>query len=245
MSLQEEPVTNPFELLLVVQNHDTHLDQLRHRRAVLPVRERLRGLDRDLAALATETGAVQARRDDVSREQKRIEDEVSLVVEKAAEVDKTLYGGTVTSPRALQDLQADLESLQRRQRQLEDQVLELMESAEPLDAELATLAARKATLDADLDAARQELTVQEAEIDVEIDAVERERSSTSAGVGEELLGSYETLRAQLGGIGVARLEGGRCLGCQLQLSAVERDRIKGLAPDELVHCEECGRMLVH
>jgi predicted nucleic acid-binding Zn-ribbon protein len=59
-----------------------------------------------------------------------------------------------------------------------------------------------------------------------------------------LVSEYERLRAGLGGIGVARLEGGRCLGCQLMLSAVERDRLKGLPPDEVVHCEECGRLLV-
>jgi predicted nucleic acid-binding Zn-ribbon protein len=47
-----------------------------------------------------------------------------------------------------------------------------------------------------------------------------------------------------GGIGAARLQGATCLGCNLGLPAVVVDRIRKLDPDEVVHCEECGRILV-
>ena len=43
---------------------------------------------------------------------------------------------------------------------------------------------------------------------------------------------------------VAKLEGSSCRGCHLQLSAVEVERIRKLAPDAMAHCEECGRILV-
>jgi hypothetical protein len=59
-----------------------------------------------------------------------------------------------------------------------------------------------------------------------------------------LIDEYEMLRTRLGGIGAARLEGGRCLGCNLSLSAVEVDRIRHEPPDAIVHCEECGRLLI-
>ncbi|MDZ7733961.1 MAG: C4-type zinc ribbon domain-containing protein [Acidimicrobiia bacterium] len=75
----------------------------------------------------------------------------------------------------------------------------------------------------------------------------RSRPSVSApveGVSPAHLEEYEKLRRQLGGIGVAPLEGGTCGGCNLTLSAVERDRIKSEPPDAVIHCEECGRLLV-
>ena len=61
----------------------------------------------------------------------------------------------------------------------------------------------------------------------------------------ELLAEYERLRARLGGIGAARLEHGTCMGCRMKLPATELDRIKHQSPDELVHCDQCGRILVH
>ncbi|MEZ5140978.1 MAG: C4-type zinc ribbon domain-containing protein [Acidimicrobiales bacterium] len=53
------------------------------------------------------------------------------------------------------------------------------------------------------------------------------------------------MRSQLGGVAVARLHGGACGGCHLQLPAAEVDRIKHLPEDQLATCEECGRLLVH
>ena len=61
---------------------------------------------------------------------------------------------------------------------------------------------------------------------------------------EDLWPEYDRLRAALGGVAVARLVNGTCQGCHLRLSAVEVDRIRKLSPDEPVHCEECGRLLV-
>lgn len=238
------PVLTELARLLDVQDHDTRLDQLRHKREVLPERAQLREVETAIAALERETATVAAVRDDLVRSQKRLEDEVAVVEAKAAEVNGTLYGGTVTSPRALQDLQADLESLQRRQRTLEDEVLELMEQQEAPTDTLDRLAAEAAERSAAADALRVAITAQEAEIDVEIDAQRAERDALAVGLPEALLDEYEKLRVPMGGIGVARLEGGRCLGCQLMLSAVERDRIKSLPADAMLHCEECGRLLV-
>ena len=52
------------------------------------------------------------------------------------------------------------------------------------------------------------------------------------------------MRQRLGGVAVARLEGGVCGACHMKLSAVENDRIQHEAPDEPVRCEDCGRFLV-
>jgi len=66
----------------------------------------------------------------------------------------------------------------------------------------------------------------------------------AAGVPGEVLANYETLRSVPGQIGIARLVGSTCHGCHLELAAVEIDRLKKLPDDELVHCEECGCILV-
>ena len=59
-----------------------------------------------------------------------------------------------------------------------------------------------------------------------------------------LLDLYEKIRGNGGGVGAAALVGNKCNGCNLAINAVEMERIKSLAKDELLRCEECRRILV-
>jgi predicted nucleic acid-binding Zn-ribbon protein len=97
-----------FEPLLEIQEHDTRLDQLAHRRASLPERalvaeaaKVLETADHQIAEQATVVAAA-------DREQRRIEDQLTTAEAKATEIDKRLYGGTVSNARELQDLQTEL-----------------------------------------------------------------------------------------------------------------------------------------
>lgn len=233
-----------LEQLLDVQELDTHLDQLRHRRATLPERAELAEVEKAEGEFAARRSAVDEQAAELSRTQKRLEDELASVESKRAETDQRLYSGTVTAPRELQSLQDELEALGRRTSELEDQLLEVLTDREPVDdtlesfdAEGRTLAARREELEARLVAA-------EAEVDAEIAEVEAARAAAAGKIGAEQLADYERRRAALGGVAVARLVGSSCGGCHLTLSAVEIDRIRKLSPDEPVACEECGRLLV-
>ena len=55
---------------------------------------------------------------------------------------------------------------------------------------------------------------------------------------------YDKLRADNGGVGAARLYQGRCEGCRMQLTPVDIARIRDAAPDAVLRCEECRRILV-
>jgi len=60
----------------------------------------------------------------------------------------------------------------------------------------------------------------------------------------DLIALYDKVRESGGGIGAALLRHGRCEGCRLELSGGERARVKAAAPDEVVRCDECRRILV-
>lgn len=236
---------NAFEQLLLVQSHDTHLDQLRHRRDSLPERAELERQAEELARLDAARAEADQRKAELVSQQRRLEDEVALIEAKVTEVDDTLYkSGTITSPKEAQVLTEELDALAKRQRRLEDEVIVLMEQVEPIDEELARLASQSDELGTQIDATRAALTKAEAEVDAEIGEVEGQRLDAVAGIDEPRVAEYEQLRKQLGGIAVARLTSGTCGGCNLTLSAVERDRLKSLSPDEPAYCEECGRLLV-
>jgi predicted nucleic acid-binding Zn-ribbon protein len=70
------------------------------------------------------------------------------------------------------------------------------------------------------------------------------RSLVASKIEKPLLDLYEKIRGNGGGVGAAALVGNKCNGCNLAINAVEMDRIKSLAKDELLRCEECQRILV-
>lgn len=233
-----------WESLLAVQAHDTRVDQLSHRLANLPERARLAALADEVAEVDRQIATVDQRRGELSRSQQRLEDEIASLTERANQAEKQLYSGTVSNPRELQALQDDVASIRRRIAQIEDQELEIMELSEPVDADLAAMATEQAQLEADSRQAEAALVAAESEIRGEVAEVERQRAAAAAEVPDDLWPEYDTLRARHGGVAIARLAGSTCQGCHLALPAAEVDRIRKLSPDEPVHCEECGRLLV-
>ncbi|QXC62356.1 hypothetical protein KSP35_06000 [Aquihabitans sp. G128] len=236
-------MTSTFDTLLEVQSHDTRLDQILHLMEQLPAREERDAAAAALAAVEAEAAAEQAARDELGRQQKRLDDEIETVNAKRKSVNDTLYGGSVTAAGELNDLTKEIDALGRRVTQLEDQDLEIMEQIEPIDARLAALATtleQRRTVLAD---AEVRLIAAEAELAAELEKETAARAATAAQVDPDLLQEYTSLRGGRGGIGVAKLIGTQCGGCHLTLSAVEAARIRK-HPEQVTHCEECGRLLV-
>src|SRR6476469_1330486 len=161
-------MTTPLEQLLVVQEHDSAIDHLRHRRATLPERTALTQAEAVIRDLDAPIAEVRGRHDVVSRDVKRLEDEASSASAKVAEVEGAMYSGSITSPRELQAMQSEVEQLRRHQRALEDRELELMESQESIDGELAELAERVRAAEAEATTARAAVAEQESVIDAEM-----------------------------------------------------------------------------
>ncbi len=233
-----------FDELLQVQEHDTAADRIRHRRATLPELTQLALLSDRLAALEGSLAEVTARRDDVARREKRLEDEVAALTAKAAEVRAVLYSGSVGAIRELQAMEAEIEALNRRRGTLEDELLEAMEEREPLDAEIAALERERHRVDAESAGLRAAVAEAEAALDAELEAEADARTAAAAGLPPDLVGLYEELRARSDGIGAARLVNGRCGGCHLALPATELDRLRRQPHDTLERCDQCGRILV-
>ena len=233
-----------LERLLELQANDTAADQLRHRRKNLPERTTLIEIERDESSLRSAIAEPSQQRDELARNQKRLEDEIASVEAKAERVERQLYDGSMTSPKEAQALQADVESLKRRQSSLEDEVIELMERIEPLDAALAASSVRVASREERRTEVQAALASAEALIDAELAETIAARQSLVDAVPASLIAEYERIRGGEGGIGVARLQGSTCLGCHISMSSAEVDAMKRLPPEELAYCPDCGRLLV-
>ncbi len=233
-----------YSQLLEVQESDTRLDQLAHRRESLPERRQIAEADQVLATIDGQIAEQTATVDERRHAQRRIEDELATQEARAKQIDTTLYGGTVSAARELQDLQSEAETVQRHISSIEDDGLVALEQLEAAQARLAELHDMRNQVVARREEAETALTVAAAEIDAEVDEVRSARAAAVAGVPDDAVAEYERLRATLGGVGIARLVGSQCEGCHLNLSAVELDRVRHLDPETPVHCEECGRLLV-
>ena len=241
----DSPPMSSLEQLLVVQQHDTNLDQLRHRRATLPEREVVIRAEAKLHELEGPIAETRGRRDGVHRDVKRLEDEAGAAEAKATDVDTAMYSGKITSAKELQAMQTDLEQIRKHQRSLEDRELEFMEQQEAIDQELAALDRQVAAAGADIAAARAVIAEQEVIIDAEIETEIAQRAIATADISAELLALYDRCHSQNRGAGVARLLGNPCQGCRLTIPASEVDRIRHAGADAPVsHCDNCGAILV-
>ncbi len=233
-----------LEALYAVQARDTAIDVLRHRRVALPERSELDGVLRTGQGAHETMVALRARRDDLGRAVGALDLEARGIADKAKGVEAKLYSGTVTSPRELQDLQADLDQLRRHQGELEERELEQMEAAEQLDREVAAAEAVVGSLKADVARLQQAISSQETSIDAELAAEEAERGRLAAGVGAPLLADYERRRAQNNGHGAALLVGDTCQGCRLSIPSTEVDEIHHDTSGRTWYCDNCGAILV-
>jgi predicted nucleic acid-binding Zn-ribbon protein len=238
-------MTAPLEQLLVVQEHDSSIDHLRHRRATLPERSALARAESVIRDLEAPIAEVRGRHDVVSRDVKRLEDEVASTAAKVGEVETTMYSGSITSPRELQAMQSEVEQLRRHQRALEDRELELMEGQESIGGELAVLVDQVSAAEREARLARAAVAEQEAVIDAEIVRETDARAAAAVGISANLLRLYDGCRASARGVGAARLVGNTCQGCRLTIPATEVARIRKAGPDgDVAHCDNCGAILV-
>jgi len=229
--------------LLDLQALDTRLDQIAHARATLPVQRELDEVAARYAAHDAEMVRARTAHHDVQREVTKADGDVQLVRDRAARNQSRLDAGQGTA-KDMQALQHELGSLARRQSELEDVELEVMERAETLAAQVQSLESTGAELSArveELTAVRDKAL---ADLDAEGAQVASQRDEVVAGVGDELVGLYEKIRASSGGIGAAVLRQRRCEGCRLELHQVDINRIRAAADDEVLRCEECRRILV-
>ncbi|MGZ4619954.1 MAG: zinc ribbon domain-containing protein [Frankiaceae bacterium] len=230
--------------LLNLQALDTTLDRLAARRRSLPELDEIAGLATHLERAGSDIVVARTEAEDLGREQHRLEREVDLVRSRTDRDRARLDAGQVSSPRELENLQSEIASLGRRQTVLEDELIEVMERREQADERESTLRQEQAQAQTRRGDAEQGRDEAYAEIDAEAARVRSERDELAGGLPRDLVALYDRLRAASSGVGAAALLRRRCQGCHLELSGADLMAVREAAADEVLRCEECGRILV-
>lgn len=235
---------DPLQQLLRVQDLDTSIAQLRHRKATLAERRELQAAEESLATLAHRAGELDAQRADLLARQAALEEQIASVTRRSRELEQRMYAARGSAARDLQAMDGEIQHLSQRRAELEEAELEVMVDQEPVDAERARLADERAQLEEAAGSLRTALAAAESVVGTELSALEATRTTEAAVLPPALTARYEQLRERLGGVGAARLVGNRCDGCHLDLPSAEVDRIRHLPPGEVATCDQCGRILV-
>ena len=82
------------------------------------------------------------------------------------------------------------------------------------------------------------------ELDQQIEGFGEQRKTLAGRLPAELIALYDKIAQRAGGTGAAELRARRCGGCGLELDVSELKRQATAAPDQVLRCEECGRILV-
>ncbi|HEX6209110.1 MAG TPA: C4-type zinc ribbon domain-containing protein [Actinomycetota bacterium] len=231
-----------MDRLLELQELDLSVVRLEARREEIESGKELAEARRRQEELEGRLGEIRMALDGVKGEQARLENDVSMLTQKAEAEERRLYDGSVANPKELESIQAELKNLRDRRSRLEDGILEQMERREQLEGGLPQL-------EAEVEEARARVAEIETSSETELEQIgaalaERagERAALVQEIDEELLDLYEDLRSKKKGVGAAALVDGVCQGCRQQLSPLELDRLKKV--DGVRRCDYCRRILI-
>jgi predicted nucleic acid-binding Zn-ribbon protein len=229
-------------LTLELQLLDNEIMQANTKLKSLPEIEQLLHIDKRITAATEELATVKAEADQIALELRRGEVDVETVTDRIKKDEARLSSGNAT-PKELEQTQHEVETLKKRQLALEEIELEIMVRSEAITARTNTLTTDLASLETLKAEINQRLTAASGEINTVITNKQSDRNVVGAKIEKPLLDLYEKIRSS-SGVAAAALVGNKCNGCNLAINAVEMERIKSLAKDELLRCEECRRILV-
>lgn len=236
------PVADQLRLL-EVQALDTRAQQIAHQRRTHPAHQAAEELSARLADLEAAVVTSRTAAGDLRRELAKAEADVEQVRSRATR-DQARLDSAAVSAKDAQALTSELTALGRRQADLEEIELEVMERLEAHESALAELTKARDELLEKQQSAAGDLGRELAALDAQAAEVAAERSRRAEGIDAGLVTLYERLREQLGGLAVAPLRGRRCEGCRLELNPSDVSRINAAPAEQVVRCEECGRILI-
>ena len=229
--------------ILQLQFLDSEIMQANTKLKSLPEVEQLLHIDKRILTATEELATVKGEADQISLELRRGEADVETVTDRIKKDEARLSAGNA-SPKELEQTQHEIETLKKRQLALEEIELEIMVRSEAVNERLQLLTIDLVSLETLKSEINQRLTSATTEINLVILARQKDRSELTPNIEKALLDLYEKIRGANSGVGAATLVGSKCNGCNLAINAVEMERIKNLAADELLRCEECRRILV-
>lgn len=181
---------------------------------------------------------------DLARDQAKAEADLEPVRARRVRDRQRVDSGSLTDPKSLRGMLDEIEHLGRRISDLEDAELEVMEDLEEATARFEAIKTRRGDIEDEIRGLMKERDVQVAALDSQLQHAHANRETLVEKLSAALVSYYQRIRDKHSGLGVVELVERRCTGCRLDLNAADLRGFAAAAPDEIVLCEECGRILI-
>ncbi len=220
----------------------------------------LQEVDQELTELATVRAKHEAELQDLSAEENRIQemvDELNAQLDVLQKEDAQLQQEVLAEKDQIVKVEARLPEIQTQKEYVA--VLKEIDMAKKAsldtqakitlkETELAELMADLEEKQAELDAISEKSSARQAEVDkilaesdVTCAARQATRDSLAKDLPNSLLSKYQRIFSRRGGLAVARVVEGACLGCNMQLPPQQYNRLH--QGNELQSCPHCNRLL--
>jgi predicted nucleic acid-binding Zn-ribbon protein len=167
--------------------------------------------------------------------------EAQRLADKLSTEGERLYGGRITNPKELGDIQREIEYLKRRQTDLEDQQLEAMIALEEATTQLAIANEEYVVVEATWKSENAELHQEYETLRQELAQLMAQRKQLFQAISEKDRSEYASLQRLRKGQAVALVQQGRCTTCNV--SVPKHDLERAANTNEIVHCSGCDRIL--
>ncbi len=195
----------------------------------------------DLDRAQAEEEAARALWDDAKKDLHRTEEETRSQQQRIAETDKTLYGGGVSNPKELQEVQEESASLRRYLAVLEERQLQSMMRCEESEKAVAAAQAAREEQERLRSGLDEKLLAERAVVQSTLETIGYQREAAVSAVTPEDLERYSALRRSKHGMAVVRFESGACGACGVAPSSARVDSAR--SGQEIIQCGNCGRIL--
>lgn len=209
----------------------------------LTIAEQLRGqigARNTLDERGAELQQAQAALHELAAEQRDLELKAEERRAKIAADEEKLYGGRVSNPKELQDLDHEVAQDRRQLSPIEDRLLEILDESETASEQIRQLQSALEAATRSWEQEQEQARARLATAESTVRELQERRGIALKAIDPAFLPSYETLRRQKG-TAVARVSQRTCQSCRVTLTPVQEQRAR--QGNDLIACHSCSRIL--